>query len=126
MYVRQGDYLLWSSVGPRRTAIGAATECGVARGSRLPARGGDAVVEGGKCLRFQQLWPDDSVELFQILASSNISVKCSLVRIIKPDRFQFDRFVPVGYYYYGYGFILRRTIYIIDTDNFLTHNHSPE
>ena len=48
MYVRQGDYLLWSSVELRRTATGAATECGVARGARLSARGGDAVVEGGE------------------------------------------------------------------------------
>ena len=32
---------------------------GVARGARLSARGGDAVVEGGEHLTFQQLWPFD-------------------------------------------------------------------
>src|SRR3972149_5331200 len=53
-------------------------------------------VAGRERLRFQQLWPDDSVELFQILASSNISVKCSLVRIIRLDVVRYRGFYGAG------------------------------
>ncbi len=48
-----------------------------ARGACLPARGGDAIVEGGERLRFQQLWPVDSavVQRLSMLPTRDLSAE---------------------------------------------------